>query len=42
LKYQPHSIIDSINDLIVNVADPKTWVFWCFRYYRIICSFLPL
>jgi len=31
------SITNSINDLDVNVADPKAWVFWWFRFDHIIC-----
>jgi len=37
LNDQLQSITYSINDLDVNVADPKTWVFWWFRFYHIVC-----
>jgi hypothetical protein len=35
-------IIDSINDLDVNVADPEPWVFKRFRFYHIIYGICSL
>jgi len=37
LKNQLQLITDSINDLDVNIADPKACV-W-FRFYHIICRY---
>jgi len=37
LKDQLQSITDSINDLGINVADPKACVFQWLRIYHIIC-----
>jgi hypothetical protein len=39
LKDQLQLIKNSINDLDINVADPKTSVFWWFRFYHIICRY---
>jgi len=32
----------SINDLDINIADPKAWVFWSFEFYLIICRHFTL
>jgi len=37
LKDRFQSIRDSINNLGINAADPKTWILWWLRYYHIIC-----
>jgi len=42
LKDRHQSIINSINDLGVNVADPEAWVFRWSRSYHIIVGILSL
>ena len=41
LKVQLQTITDPINDSGINVANPKAWVFWWFRFYHLSVGILP-